>query len=143
MQARRNILNLMSKVRSRAFLFLEKELAAAGVADLSPAHGDVLFAAARNPGSDMRQLAALTGRDKSTLTPLVERLVRDGYLLRQSSAADRRRAEISLTPKSEKLRPRLIKIGMKLERRMLDGVAEGDRKTVIEALQRMHTNLGG
>ena len=75
MQARRNILNLMSKVRSRAFLFLEKELAAAGVADLSPAHGDVLFAAARNPGSDMRQLAALTGRDKSTLTPLVERLV--------------------------------------------------------------------
>jgi DNA-binding MarR family transcriptional regulator len=141
MEMRQNILNLMSKVRSRAFLFLEREMAAAGVADLSPAHGDVLFAAARHAGCDMRQLAVLTGRDKSTLTPLVDRLVRDGYLARKSSAVDRRRAEISLTPKSEKLRPRLMKIGLKLERRMLTGVAAAEQGVVMQALQRMHANL--
>ena len=141
MEMRKNILNLMSKVRSRAFLFLEKEMADAGVADLSPSHGDVLFAAARNPRCDMRQLAVLTGRDKSTLTPLVERLVRDGFLLRQISAHDRRRAEISLTPKSEKLRPKLMKIGLKLERRMLEGVSEGDREKVVAAFGRMYHNL--
>lgn len=141
MEMRQNVLNLMSKVRSRAFQFLEKEMAAAGVADLSPAHGDVLFIAARHPGCDMRQLAVLTGRDKSTLTPLVERLVRDGYLVRKSSATDRRRAEISLTAKSEKLRPRLMKIGMKLERSMLAGIGKDEQAMLMQALQRMYTNL--
>ncbi len=141
MQMRRNVLNLMSKIRARAFLLLERELAEAGVQDLSPAHGDVLFAVSQNSGVEMRQLAVLTGRDKSTLTPLVERLIRAGYLDRKVSAADRRRAEIYLTAKAEKLRPRLMKIGFKLEKVMHRGIADADLKNLTDTLNRIHENL--
>jgi MarR family transcriptional regulator, organic hydroperoxide resistance regulator len=142
MQTRRNVLNLMSKIRARAFLFLERELVQAGAHELSPAHGDVLFAVSQNSGVDMRQLAVLTGRDKSTLTPLVDRLIRSGYLNRKVSVSDRRRAEIYLTPKAEKIRPRLLKIGFKLEKIMHRDIAESDLEILTATLNRIHTNLG-
>lgn len=141
MRKRRNLLNLMSKVRAGAFHFLEVELARAGITDLSPSHGDVLFSVSQHNGLDMGHLAALTGRDKSTLTPLVEKLIRAGYLSRKVSTTDRRRAEIYLTAKAERLRTRLMKIGFRLEKIMHQDIPEADLENLTITLKHFLANL--
>lgn len=131
----------MSKIRSRAFLFLEKELAKQGIKDLSPSHGDILYAVSVHQPMGMRELAARTGRDKSTLTPLVNRLIRHGYLSRLTSSTDRRRAEIRLTKKASALVPLLVHIGLQLEKRMLGDIAPIEAEKLVSALLRIQKNL--
>ena len=137
----RSVLNLMSKIRSRAFLHLEKELAKLGIADLSPSHGDVLFVVSKFQPIDMRELAKMTGRDKSTLTQLVNRLIKNGYLNRIVPESDRRRAEILLTKKADLVAPILLKIGRNLEKKMLDGMSIQTSKMLIQTMQRIYDNL--
>lgn len=138
---RHRVLNLISKVRSRGFKFLERSLAEAGIENLSPAHGDILYALSQSQPLNMRQLAAITGRDKSTLTPLVDRLIRDGYLMRREVKADRRSFQILLTERALKLRPRLVQIGRKLEKQMLNGIGESELDMLLQGLQKMYDNL--
>jgi len=141
MEMRQSVLNLMSKVRSRAFNFIEKELLKIGVRDLAPSQGDILFVVAVKAPVEMRQIAVLTGRDKSTLTPMVNKLIKNGYITRVTSKEDRRRALISLTPKGHKIAPSLFKIGSKLERAMHRNISESDAKRQLETLWKMFSNL--
>jgi|JI10StandDraft_1071094.scaffolds.fasta_scaffold329252_3 DNA-binding MarR family transcriptional regulator len=141
MEMQRSVINLMSKIRSRAFLHLEKELAHLEIMDLSPAHGDVLFVVSKFEPIDMRELARLTGRDKSTLTQLVHQLKKNGYLTREVPAADRRKAEIRLTKKAKSVAPILLKIGFALEKKMLTGMSATASKSFIQTMQKIYQNL--
>jgi MarR family transcriptional regulator, organic hydroperoxide resistance regulator len=141
MEMRQNVLNLMSKVRQRAFLFIERELAQRGIDDLSPAHGDILFVVYRRQPIEMGQLAEHTGRDKSTLSSLVARLVKTGYLTRRVDVTDRRRALITLTQKALKLAPALVKTGVRVERTMLKNIDVATAEVVVNAMRVMYDNL--
>ena len=57
---------------------------------------------ARRPLS-IKELAALTMTDRSSVTDVVNRLVAAGYVVREWSSEDRRRAEVHLTVLGEKL----------------------------------------
>jgi len=141
MEMRQNVINLMSKVRQRAFLFIERELAKRGIDDLSPAHGDILFVVYRRQPIEMGLLAEQTGRDKSTLSALVARLVKTGYLTRKADATDRRRALITLTQKALKLAPALVKTGARVERAMLKNIDAATAEVVVKAMRVMFDNL--
>jgi DNA-binding MarR family transcriptional regulator len=62
---------------------------------------DELHAAGR-PLS-INQLAQLSMTDRSSVANVVDRLVQSGYATREQAAADRRRAEVRITTKGEKL----------------------------------------
>jgi DNA-binding MarR family transcriptional regulator len=128
MEMQRNVLNLMSKIRSKAFLNLEKDLEKFGVSDISPSHGDVLFAVSKHQPIEMSELALHTGRDKSTLSQLVNGLIKNGYLSRTILSSDRRKAEIRLTEKAQKIAPILIKIGQALDKKMHEGLTPTSKK---------------
>jgi DNA-binding MarR family transcriptional regulator len=71
--------------------------------ELRPGRFAVLALIAQNPGISQTALGRAAGRDKSTLTPALNDLVRRALVKRRHPAEDRRSYALALTPKGEKL----------------------------------------
>jgi len=66
--------------------------------------------------------------DKATLTGLIDRLERDGFVTRQTFPGDRRTIRVRLTPKAEKLRETMTNLYHKINRRFLSLLTEEERE---------------
>jgi DNA-binding MarR family transcriptional regulator len=66
--------------------------------------------------------------DKATLTGLIDRLERDGFVTRQTFPGDRRTIRVRLTPKAEKLRETLTNLYHNINRRFLSLLTEEERE---------------
>ena len=66
-----------------------------------PGHFATLMVVRLNPGISQIEVCRAIGRDKSTISPLIRELERDGLILREDSVADRRSVTLRLTPKGE------------------------------------------
>lgn len=75
---------------------LNNVLAAAGVR-VTIVQGGILFLLKQQNGRTMSELSQLVGVDNSTLTGLVDRLERAGFVTRRMSATDRRSLLIDIT----------------------------------------------
>jgi DNA-binding MarR family transcriptional regulator len=64
----------------------------------SPGRFAALTLIAENPGISQTRLSQASGRDKSSMTPVLEDLVRRGLVQRQRPHDDRRAYRLSLTP---------------------------------------------
>jgi DNA-binding MarR family transcriptional regulator len=63
----------------------------------SPAQNFVLSVLVESPGASVNELAEATLTDRSSVAAVVDRLVDQGYAVREQSADDRRRASVSIT----------------------------------------------
>src|SRR5262245_47918638 len=81
---------------------------AAEEVDLRPGRFSVLLLIGRNPGISQTALSRANGRDKSTLTPALNDLVRRGFVVRTRVKSDRRSYELSLTAAGEAMLERLF-----------------------------------
>ncbi len=68
----------------------------------SPGRFATLTLIARNPGISQTELSHANGRDKSSLTPVVEDLVRRGLVERKRMESDRRTYRLNVTPAGKK-----------------------------------------
>ncbi|RTZ92627.1 MAG: MarR family transcriptional regulator [Deltaproteobacteria bacterium] len=75
--------------------------------------------------------------DKATLTGLVDRLERDGFVTRQVSPEDRRSIRVRLTPKAERLRETLTELYHRINRRFLSFLTEEERKTFEQVVSKI------
>lgn len=64
---------------------------------LSAAQLFVLSVAAEKPAASLNEIAAATMTDRSSVAAVVDRLVENGYAVRETSPEDRRRAAIRVT----------------------------------------------
>jgi DNA-binding MarR family transcriptional regulator len=69
---------------------------------LSPAQGFVLTVIADHPAASVNEIASATMTDRSSAAALVDRLEEQGYVIRTTSAADRRRAEVTITARGRR-----------------------------------------
>jgi DNA-binding MarR family transcriptional regulator len=72
-----------------------------GEADLRPGWFAVLSLIGTNPGITPMALARASGRDKSTITPVLRDLMRNRLVKREPIPSDRRSYALSLTPAGE------------------------------------------
>ncbi len=73
-------------------------------------------------------LAQKVALDKATLTGLIDRLERDGLVMRQVSTEDRRTVRVRITPKAEKLRETLTNLYHDINRRFLSFLTKKEQK---------------
>ena len=72
-----------------------------GLEDLAGARGRVIFALWKEDNIPIKNLVEKTSLDKATLTGIIDRLERDGYVKRIQSPDDKRVTLISRTGKDE------------------------------------------
>ena len=65
---------------------------------LSAAQAFVLSVLVERPGASVNELAESTLTDRSSVAAVVDRLVAQGFVVREQSPNDRRRASVSITP---------------------------------------------
>lgn len=81
-----------------------------GLEDLAGARGRVIFALWGEDKVPIKKLVEKTSLDKATLTGIIDRLVRDGFVCRVPSPDDKRATLISRTGKDEIFKKKVPKV---------------------------------
>ena len=90
----------------------------------------------------MKDLAKAVRRDKSTITALVGKLVRGGYVRRENGLEDQRTVYVRLTRKGEDLESVFREISDELLRRTWRGIDRTEQEEVMRLLQKIGANFG-
>lgn len=80
-----------------------------GLEDLAGARGRVIFALWNEDKIPIKKLVEKTSLDKATLTGIIDRLERDGYVFREPSPDDKRATLVFRTGKDEIFKKKVTK----------------------------------
>ena len=135
-----HVIALIARNRQGAHRFIIGELARRGIEGLAPSHGAILSTLYAHGPLPMQQLADHIDRDKSTITALVRRLVKHGYVRKRREAADGRKSIVELTARGRALKPDFDAISRRLTRRAFRGFSRVERERLVRSLSRMLNN---
>ncbi len=107
----------------------------------SPGRFATLTLIARNPGISQTTLSHANGRDKSSLTPVVEDLVRRGLVERKRMRTDRRTYRLNLTTAGKKTLTQLTRCARRHERNLDAIIGLRDRKRFVQILKKIAAEL--
>ena len=106
----------------------------------SPGRFAILTLIGENPGISQSALGDAAGRDKSSMTPVLEGLVRRGLVHRSRADSDKRSYRLSLTLSGEETRERMNACARRHEKN-LDRILGRDRARFMRVLKRLAANL--
>ncbi|MVO75334.1 MarR family transcriptional regulator, partial [Paeniclostridium sordellii] len=95
------IVYFVSRAKANMIKFIENRLKSNNLNDLIPTHGNILTALYESDGKlTMKEISNKIGKDKSTVTALVNKLINLGYIKKEKCNLDKRVTYISLTDKA-------------------------------------------
>ena len=103
----------------------------------SPGRFATLTLIAENPGISQSTLGRANGRDKSSMTPVLDDLVRRGLVQRTRTDEDRRSYKLALTAAGEKTLTRLMACARKHEQNLDRLIGPRERARFLRTLKRM------
>ena len=88
-------------------------------------------------GMTISELGEHLGLAHSTVSGLVDRLARDGWIIRRKSESDRRRSQVQLTAQSEQLFQERVESATSFWQQTVGQLAPEEQAQLIESLQRL------
>ncbi|SHI34954.1 DNA-binding transcriptional regulator, MarR family [Thermoclostridium caenicola] len=134
-------LALISAIRDRANRFLEEQMARHGLHGLVTSHGNILYNLFIHKEMSMKELSRVTGKDKSTITALVNKLLDLGYVTRKRDPEDQRSYCVSLTPKGAAMEKAFFQISEELMTTLYRGISEEEQQQLVALLKRIKDNF--
>ena len=131
------ILSLISKIHEKGNRFIIEELKNNGVEELVPSHGDILVCLYKNNKMTMKDIANCIHRTKPTVTVLVDKLEKLGYLKRAASDKDSRSTYVILTQKGEDFKATFDQISNNLNKMLNKNLSENEVKLLEELLRKV------
>jgi DNA-binding MarR family transcriptional regulator len=107
-----------------------------------PGRFATLMLIGRNPGISQTALSRANGRDKSSLTPVLNDLERRGLVHRRRTRADQRTYRLSLTPAGRRLLDELARCARAHERNLDRIIGAGEQKAFVRVLKRIIAQAG-
>ncbi|SCY26423.1 MarR family winged helix-turn-helix transcriptional regulator [Desulfoluna spongiiphila] len=136
-----HIIALIGKTREKSNAFILWKLKELGIEGLAPSHGGILVNLFRSSPLSMKELAERVGRDKSTITALVNKLIKLGYVEKRKDPSDSRVTLIALTREGEELKPDFEYVSAKLMSTTFRGFSQEEKEQVVRLLERIHGNF--
>ncbi|MGN0261360.1 MAG: MarR family winged helix-turn-helix transcriptional regulator [Eggerthellaceae bacterium] len=133
-----NTLFMMGSVVAEMNAFLLERLRDAGITDLAPSHGDILAELFCSEQATMGELAQRIRRDPSTVTALVGKLRKLGYVEVSRSDADKRVSIVRLSEKGRGFKATFESISKELALRQARALSSEERVQLRGILQKMH-----
>jgi DNA-binding MarR family transcriptional regulator len=134
-------LSLISKINESGNKFILEKLKENNVKGLMPSHGDILICLYNNDRITMKDIAEKINRTRPTVTVLVDKLEKFGYVKREVSNKDNRYTYISLTQKGKDFKPLFIKISNELNTKLCQNLSEEDTEIFESLLKKINTNM--
>ena len=107
-----------------------------------PGRFATLMLIGRNPGISQTALSRANGRDKSSLTPVLNDLARRGLIRRARTRADQRAYRLSLTPAGKSLLAQLVRCARTHERNLDRIIGAREQKSFVRVLKRIIAEVG-
>ena len=104
----------ISFIKEEANQFIIKELEKKGIDGIVPSHGSILMALYKKKQMTMKEIAEDIRRKQPTVTVLIDKLLKLGYVEKRKDAEDSRSSIIQLTKKGDEFRSTFIDISIKL-----------------------------
>ena len=133
----RNFLSLISKIHDKGNRLIIEELKRNGADGLVPSHGDILVCLYQNDKMTMKEIADKINRTRPTVTVLVDKLEKLGYLQRKISQKDSRYTYIVLTKKGKDFKPVFEKISNKLNDMLYKNLSKDESDILENLLQKI------
>ena len=111
-----------------------------GLSDLAGARGRVIFALWNEDNIPIKKLVERTSLDKATLTGIIDRLERDGYVKRIPSPDDKRATLISRTGKDEIFKSKIPEVSKQQNKLFYKGFSTSEIKDFENYLKRILQN---
>ena len=124
----------LSKVMRRVQRYYEACLAPF---EITPVQFYVLSALLWNDGMKFKDLAGSVGIDGSTLTGILDRMERGGFVERRDDPEDRRSLLIYITEKSREMGPTMIEMAEKLDREIKEQFPGAEFATFMKVLDQL------
>lgn len=137
----RDIISLISKIREKSNRLIVSEMLKHGIDGIVTSHGDIIYALINKPRLTMAEIAEKIGRDKSTVTALVDKLVRLGYVIKERDTEDTRVVYVTLTPKGNELKPIFEAISKEVIDVLYLGISEKEKEELITILSKIFNNF--
>jgi len=130
----------MAKIRQVGGRISERILKKHDV-ELNSAQGRIMFALWQKDGVSINELAKKTQLKKSTLTSMLDRLERMGYIRRQRSKKDRRKILIKRTEKDRTMEKKYVEVSEEMTRLFYKGFSKSEIDRFEKDLERILNNL--
>jgi DNA-binding MarR family transcriptional regulator len=136
-----DVISLISKIRGKVNRFIVSELTKQGVDGIVTSHGDIIHALFKKSKLTMAEIAERIGRDKSTVTALVDKLVRLGYVAKERDTVDTRVVYVTLTNKGTELKPIFDSISARILDVFYLEILEEEKEELVRILNKIYKNL--
>jgi DNA-binding MarR family transcriptional regulator len=103
----------------------------------------VLNGIERGGWDNQRSLARELRIEGATLTRHLDRIEREGFIVRTRDPGDRRQSHVKLTPKGRALHRRLKATAQEFGKRACAGLTDSDQASLRRILARIRQNVGG
>ena len=133
----KEMLSLVSKIHEKGNRFIIEELKNNGAEGLVPSHGDILVCLYKNGKMTMKDIANSIHRTKPTVTVLVDKLEKLGYLKRAASDKDSRSTYVILTQKGEDFKATFDQISNNLNKMLNKNLSENEVLLLEELLRKI------
>jgi len=132
---------LISKIHQISARIFARMLKQYGIEDINPAQGRIMFALWQNDGIAINDLSKETSLSKSTLTSMLDRLEKNGFLRREPSNRDRRKIYIWRTEKDKSFQKQYVRVSEKMTDMVYQGFTEEEMENFERMLKRIFDNL--
>lgn len=136
------VISKIAKIRSDVFEYIEDELKKRGVDGLVVSHGNILDILYDNNGKlTMKEISEGIHRSKSTVTQLVDKLLKAGYVKKESDVEDKRFSYIILTEKGLSIKKDFKEISENVINKFFEGFNEEEIENLLLLLDRVINNF--
>lgn len=132
------LISQIKQVQGRVFGRL---LQSCGVEEFNGPQGRILYVLWQSEGIPIVELSQKTGLAKNTLTAMLDRMEKGGLICRQTSASDKRRSLICLTPKARALEARYDQVSQQMNALFFQNFKEKEIGELERYLDRIVFNL--
>lgn len=136
-----HILFIIGRINYKVNRFLIRELKKHHIKGIAPSHGEILGALLLRGRLQMKELAEIIDKDKSTITALVNKLMALGYVEKAKAADDSRISIISLTQKGKALKPAFFEVSETMRVKAYAGISESDKEKLYALLMKLSKSL--
>jgi DNA-binding MarR family transcriptional regulator len=105
---------LIAKIHQLGWRVFSKMLRARGVTELNPAQGRIMFVLWSEDHMSIQELARRTSLGKSTLTSMLDRLERSGYVRRVPGRNDRRVVLVERTELDKAMQAKYVAVSREM-----------------------------
>lgn len=137
----RDVISLISKIRQKVNGFIISEISKNGIDGIVVSHGDIIYTLFEKKKLTMAEIAHKISKDKSTVTALVDKLVRLGYVTKERDTEDTRVVYVTLTPEGRELEPIFEAISCKVLELFYLNITEEEKEDLFRILSKVENNF--